>query len=93
LHTLIDDDKIPAILAIYAELPNMPTDPLDKVASEVAKHAREQGKLLVFVMLGGEKTMRVAAKFERNGIPVYTSPYNAVKAIRYLLDYVKYTFK
>lgn len=93
LHTLIDDDKIPAILAIYAELPNMPVDPLDKAANEIAKHAREQDKLLVFVMLGGEKTMHTAAKFERNGIPVYASPYDAMKAIKHLLDYVKHAFQ
>ena len=92
LHTLIDDDKIPAILAIYAEVPNMPIDPLDKAASEIAKHAREQDKLLAFVMLGGEKAMRVAAKFERNSVPVYVSPYDAMKAIRRMLDYVEYVF-
>lgn len=65
------------------------TPTLDDDIIDVLRDAKMYGKPFVICATGGEYTLERAKKLEKFGIPTYTTPGRAVRAMRCLLDYSK----
>ena len=81
LEALNDEENVDAIL-VYALFQT----PLisERLVDIITKWHREGRKPMVVGTLGSEFAMNMASKFERNGVPIYTSIARAVKALKVL---------
>ncbi|NPA04746.1 MAG: acetyl CoA synthetase [Crenarchaeota archaeon] len=90
LHAAVDAPDASAVLAMFAELPNMKGEELAKGMEDILRHARERGKPLLLVYVGKHE---IFYQFAAEGIPVYESPYEAAEALHALEWYVRWRAK
>lgn len=91
LGILLDDKDIDGALVIT--LPQTPSI-LDDVIEKVANVAKEQTKPVVACVMGGtEMAEEFRARFEKNGIPSYSMPERAARALYSLMEYGVYLEK
>ncbi|MEM2955871.1 MAG: hypothetical protein QXM25_04050, partial [Nitrososphaerales archaeon] len=91
LRILLDDKDIDGVLVIT--LPQTPSI-LDDVIEKVADVALEQKKPVVACVMGGtEMAEEFRVRFEKSGIPSYSMPERAARAIYSLMEYGMYLGK
>ncbi|MCP8310755.1 MAG: CoA-binding protein [Candidatus Methylarchaceae archaeon HK02M1] len=91
LKILLDDKDIDGLLVIT--LPQTPSI-LDDVIEKVADVAKGQNKPVVACVMGGtEMAEEFRVRFEKSGIPSYSMPGRAAKALYSLMEYGKYLRK
>ena len=82
----LDDPFIDAIIVIALyQTPRLGTDVVD-VIIELNKHNK---KPIITVSTGGQFTQLLKTEMEKNGIPSYTYPEEAVNAMKQLVDYCR----
>jgi len=90
LDALLADDNIDSVIVI----PFFQTIVLDeKVIPVIEKAAQQKKKPIIGLTIGGTYTEMARAQMEASGIPTYSSPYVATKALAKLLWYAKYREK
>jgi len=85
IEILMKDKEIDGVICITL----FQTPTLEDDIIEVLKDSKMYGKPFIVCATGGEYTFERAKKLERFGVPVYSTPQRAVKAMRCLLDYGK----
>lgn len=91
LRILLDDKDIDGVLVIT--LPQTPSI-LDDVIEKVADVSMEQKKPVVACVMGGtEMAEEFRVRFEKSGVPSYSMPERAARAIYSLMEYGMYLGK
>ncbi|MCP8317973.1 MAG: hypothetical protein H3Z51_14115 [archaeon] len=91
LKILLDDKDIDGVLVVT--LPQTPSI-LDDVIEKVADVAIEQKKPIVACVMGGtEMAEEFRVRFEKSGIPSYSMPERAARALYSLMEYGMYLGK
>lgn len=85
-ETLCRDKNVDFLVAII-------TPPKGKVVEELEVHLQRiqaaTFKPIVVCCMGGEKLASLKKRIQMRGIPVFSSPENAIKAVKYLTTYYK----
>ncbi|MCP8322873.1 MAG: CoA-binding protein [Candidatus Methylarchaceae archaeon HK02M2] len=91
LKVLLDDRDIDGVLVMT--LPQTPSI-LDDVIEKVADVAKEQTKPIVACVMGGtEMAEEFRVRFEKSGIPSYSMPKRAARALYSLIEYGRFLRK
>jgi len=85
LNAILKDKNIHGIVCIAL----LQTPTLEERVINVIRESKLHGKPITVCMTGSEYTKKFAIRLEKYGIPVYSTPERAVKAIRVLLEYNK----
>ncbi len=85
LEAVMNDKDIDGVICIVLfQIPTLEDDIID-----VLKDTKIHGKPFVVCATGGQYTLDRARKLERFGVPVYSTPDRAVRAMKCLLEYGK----
>ncbi len=83
----ISKDRNTDMLAVITLLQTPKMD--DRIVGVLTKTIAQINKPLVVISLGGEYTEAYIKIFERSGVPTYTSPKSAIKALKKLREFAK----
>ncbi|MBI2579964.1 MAG: CoA-binding protein [Candidatus Aenigmarchaeota archaeon] len=86
IELCLNDRKVDAliIIALY-QTPRLGTDVVDAIV----EMNRQNRKPIITVSTGGEFTQNLRMQMEKNGIPSYTYPHEAVSAMKVLVEYCR----
>ncbi len=87
LEAIVEDDNIDAIMVIILFQVSVVESDIVNIIIDINKRCR---KPLIICSTGGEFAELHRRLFEQAGIPVYSSPMRAAKALKALFNHVKY---
>jgi acetyltransferase len=86
VEIVLADDEVDGVLVILS--PQAMTDPTG-AADAVIKAAAHSQKPLLTAWMGGRKVREGIERFNKAGVPTYSSPEQAVRAFMYLVTYAR----
>ncbi|NTW76235.1 MAG: acetate--CoA ligase family protein [Syntrophaceae bacterium] len=84
------DDNIDTVFGIYCESALSPADHLDTIIEENFQKYKENGKLIVFSLFGGQTTSNYVTAAKKKGIPVSDDVYDTASALGAIYRYKSY---
>ncbi|MDD5416451.1 MAG: CoA-binding protein [Candidatus Aenigmarchaeota archaeon] len=89
INAILKDKEVSGLVIIT--LMQLPT--VDDELLDVLRDAKMHGKPIIICAMGGAYTQERTKKLEKLGLPVYSTPERAIRAMKALLDYGKITKK